>query len=217
MRLYRMDFLQILATHFGRYLGTDNATINRARAMGARICVEVDLSTEPVKGFSIVLSPKQCIWQEAKYEKLEFFCSKCCRQGHTAVVCRMGDKRKEDGNHKEKKVWKPKYKDGTLAIDTKMDKGEKPVDWEAGPSNVQMKKKVQDLCPMLTKIPLDKDNGKYVMEKSAGPQRSKEKNVEDYLTESDEEDCEEVWSDEDNRGPTGELMSKKLIGVDSLN
>ncbi|KAL5975299.1 hypothetical protein ACLOJK_031978 [Asimina triloba] len=37
----------IIATRFGRYLGTDNATLNRTRASGARICVEVDLTMEP--------------------------------------------------------------------------------------------------------------------------------------------------------------------------
>ncbi|KAK2648879.1 hypothetical protein Ddye_016368 [Dipteronia dyeriana] len=40
MHLYQRDCLQIFATRFGRYLGTDNATWNRSRAMGARICVE---------------------------------------------------------------------------------------------------------------------------------------------------------------------------------
>ncbi|KAL5999560.1 hypothetical protein ACLOJK_037845 [Asimina triloba] len=92
-----------------RYLGTDNATLNRTRATGARICVEVDLTVEPVKGFPIVVSPTKCIWQEARYEKPGFYCMKCHRQGHTAVVCRIGERLVFEGKPKEKsKTWQPK-------------------------------------------------------------------------------------------------------------
>lgn len=41
--MYRLDCLQILATWFGKFLGTDNATLYQTRSTGARICVEVDL------------------------------------------------------------------------------------------------------------------------------------------------------------------------------
>ncbi|KAK2662069.1 hypothetical protein Ddye_000643 [Dipteronia dyeriana] len=67
--LYPCDCLPIFATRFGRYHGTNDVTLNRSRATGARFCVEVDLTVEPVKGFSIVVSPTICIWQEARYEK----------------------------------------------------------------------------------------------------------------------------------------------------
>ncbi|KAL5984719.1 hypothetical protein ACLOJK_041341 [Asimina triloba] len=69
LHLFRPDCLQIFATRFGRYLGTDNATLNRTRATGARICVE----------------------------------------GHTAVVCRIGERLVFEGKPKEKsKTWQPK-------------------------------------------------------------------------------------------------------------
>lgn len=77
MHLYHRDCLQIFATRFGRYLGTDNATLNRSRATGARICVEVDLTVDPIKGFPIVLSCTRCIRQEAQYEKQGYYCMKC--------------------------------------------------------------------------------------------------------------------------------------------
>ncbi|KAL5982265.1 hypothetical protein ACLOJK_016336 [Asimina triloba] len=70
---------------FGRYLGTDNATLNRTRASGARICVEVDLTLEPVKSFPI-----------------------CSRQGHTSIVCRVGEKRKNEGRVNDNKIWHQK-------------------------------------------------------------------------------------------------------------
>lgn len=90
LHLNRIDCLRIFATRFGRYLGTDNATINRSRAIGARICVEVDLNEEPVQGFPIVMASTK-LWQEARYERQGFYCSKCSRQGHTAIVCRTGE------------------------------------------------------------------------------------------------------------------------------
>jgi len=43
LHLYCTDCLQILATRFGCYLGTDNATLHKIRASRARMCVEVDL------------------------------------------------------------------------------------------------------------------------------------------------------------------------------
>lgn len=36
MHLYCRDCFQILATRFGRYLGTDNATLNKTRTTSAR-------------------------------------------------------------------------------------------------------------------------------------------------------------------------------------
>ncbi|KAF5481437.1 hypothetical protein F2P56_002087 [Juglans regia] len=86
LHMYRADFLQILATRFGRFLGIDNATLHRTRASGARMCVEIDLTDEPVQSFPIVMANKK-IWQEVRYERPGFYCTKCCRQGHTSVVC----------------------------------------------------------------------------------------------------------------------------------
>ncbi|KAJ0103212.1 hypothetical protein Patl1_06268 [Pistacia atlantica] len=43
MHLYRKDCLRILVTRFGRFLGTDNATLNKTRATGARLCIEMNL------------------------------------------------------------------------------------------------------------------------------------------------------------------------------
>ncbi|CAI9760128.1 unnamed protein product [Fraxinus pennsylvanica] len=53
LHLYGMDCLKILASRFGRYLGTDQATLTRTRATGTMICVEVDLRDTPILGFPI--------------------------------------------------------------------------------------------------------------------------------------------------------------------
>lgn len=89
--MYKTDCLQILAMRFGHYLGINNATLNKTRATRARLCVEVDLKEEPIKGFPIVVSTNRTIWQEAWYEKIGFYYTKCCRQGHTKMVCRVGE------------------------------------------------------------------------------------------------------------------------------
>lgn len=88
LHLYRMDCIQILATRFGRFLGTDNATLYRTKAIGARICVEVDLKEDPVKSFPSVVGQQNHVWQEVVYENRDFYCRKCFRQGHTDIVCR---------------------------------------------------------------------------------------------------------------------------------
>ncbi|KAL5979501.1 hypothetical protein ACLOJK_019405 [Asimina triloba] len=104
-------------------VGTDNATLNRSRATGARICVEIDLTVEAVKGFPIVVSPTKCIWQDARYEKQGFYCTKCYRQGHTTVVCRVGERRKEVRKPKENITWQPKKFDiNGSSLGTKDDK-----------------------------------------------------------------------------------------------
>lgn len=102
MHLYGMDYLQILATRFGLYLGTDNATINKTRALRARMCVEVDLSEDTVQGFPIVVLANTKIWPEAKYEKYGFYCMKCHHQWHMSVVYRVGLKRQKGGDMKRR-------------------------------------------------------------------------------------------------------------------
>ncbi|XP_022889695.1 uncharacterized protein LOC111405160 [Olea europaea var. sylvestris] len=90
MHLYRPDCLQMFATLFGRYMGTDHATLNRTRATGARMCVELNLMDTVVKGFPISVSSTKTIWQKVRYEKMGYYCKKCGRQGHLEAVCRVG-------------------------------------------------------------------------------------------------------------------------------
>lgn len=115
MHMYRVDCLQILAMRFSRFLGTDNLTLNKTKASGARICVEIDLLEEPIQNFLIGVSTHQKIWQEARYEKQGSYCRKCHRQGHTEVICRVGLKefklekrvsQKADKKGKKTEVWK---------------------------------------------------------------------------------------------------------------
>lgn len=66
------------------FLGTDNATLHRTRASGARMCMEIDLIDEPVQGFPIMVANKK-FWQEARYERQGFYYVKCYRQ----AICQL--------------------------------------------------------------------------------------------------------------------------------
>lgn len=82
--------LQIQVTKFRWFLGIDNAMSHRTKASGAHMCVEINWTDEPMQSFPIVVENKK-IWHEAQYERPGFYCKKCCRQGHTSVVCRAGE------------------------------------------------------------------------------------------------------------------------------
>ncbi|KAK1578171.1 hypothetical protein Q3G72_028139 [Acer saccharum] len=194
MHLYRRDCLQIFATRFGRYLGTDNATLNRTRATGARIYVEVDLTMEPVKGFPILVSQTKCIWQEARYEKPGFYCMKCHRQGHTAVVCRAGEGRKGVGKPKgETKVWQSK---------NKITKGE--VSGSIEGLEIEVNTVLPDGKLTIIREDSNVNQNNFVIEGTSpgGAMIETESNhglrnsVENQKEDSNEE-CEEVWGDEE--------------------
>ncbi|XP_031287891.1 uncharacterized protein LOC116146622 [Pistacia vera] len=130
MHLYRRDCLQILATRFGHFLGTDNATLNKTRATGARLCIEMNLKEEPIKGFPITMSANRNIWQEVRYEKPGFYCTRCCRQGHTKVVCRIGEAGRKAGEEKNNRsliqyqqVWKEKVSEERKTSEKKGETG----------------------------------------------------------------------------------------------
>ncbi|CAI9757512.1 unnamed protein product [Fraxinus pennsylvanica] len=94
-----------------------HATLNRTRASGARICVEIDLLADVVECFPIIIGSKT-LCQRVKYEKFSFYCKKCKRQGHTEAVCRVGQQFHEKQKRKkivtigqEKNEWRKKSGD----------------------------------------------------------------------------------------------------------
>ncbi|KAK1557069.1 hypothetical protein Q3G72_017380 [Acer saccharum] len=142
---------------------------------------------EPVKGFPLVLSPKQCIWQEVKYENMGFFCSKCCRQGHTSGVCRVEERRRDDGKHYGNKIWKPKVNDGVLEINT----------------NTEIRATQMEKEAVLSIVPI-KERGHDINQMSMG---DKGNNI---STENVEEECDEVmepFAAEDRMVRLGNLLS----------
>lgn len=98
MHLYRKDCLQILATRFGQYLGMDNATLDCTHTSRARICMEVNLTMDPMQGFPIVVSNTKCIWQEAKYEKPGFFVKNVLGKGTLSWFIKLVRKGMKEAN-----------------------------------------------------------------------------------------------------------------------
>lgn len=96
--MYCIDYFQMLAMRFAKFLGTGNAMLYQTRAVGARICVEVDLLTEPVKDFQLKLGQCHTVWQEVMYEKPISYCTKCFKEVHKEALClaRMNGKETND-------------------------------------------------------------------------------------------------------------------------
>lgn len=72
--------------------GAGHATLNRTRATGARMCVELDLLDEMIEELSVMISTTKNIWEEVGYEKMDYYCKKCGRHGHPESVHRVGQK-----------------------------------------------------------------------------------------------------------------------------
>lgn len=111
---YRESFLRIITVPLGRFLCRDNATKCATKADGARVCLEMDASKEPIKGLWIGI-PHLCssFYIEVEYETLIAFCLKCLVQGHTVSRCtrKVGVNKDTDlrlkGSGKMVQVWKP--------------------------------------------------------------------------------------------------------------
>lgn len=66
------------------------------RAIRARICVEVNLLEEPLKGSPLNAEHKHPRRQEVVYEKPDFYCTKSHKQVHTKVVCRAASRMQDE-------------------------------------------------------------------------------------------------------------------------
>ncbi|GAB2239407.1 hypothetical protein Droror1_Dr00025320 [Drosera rotundifolia] len=88
--MYRKDCLHSIAKIFGKFLGSDKATLWRTRATGARLCVQVDANDNPMTSFEIEVGNKT-LWQEVIYEARALYCNRCQKLGHAAHSCKIFD------------------------------------------------------------------------------------------------------------------------------
>ncbi|KAF5466918.1 hypothetical protein F2P56_016799 [Juglans regia] len=94
----QLDCLQSFATRFGKFLETDNATVYRTRATGARLCVAVDLRDE--QGHTEV----------------------ACRMGQRVRRVHVGKQsRKVEGIKDDGKIWKEVGRKNSAVVITKED------------------------------------------------------------------------------------------------
>lgn len=180
------------------------------------------MTVEPVKGFPIVVSPTKCIWQEARYEKQDLYCMKCYWQGHTVVVCRVGERCKEDGKPKDKRVWQPKTSktrcsslgtkdDKELEANVKFSDDRLQVTQEDMVANVVQVANIDEAPNIITAGMTSNIEGESMKINQSGavpsilmsaemlkdPLQDSTKIADNQNDVSDEE-CEEVWCDKEN-------------------
>ncbi|XP_042980144.1 uncharacterized protein LOC122310314 [Carya illinoinensis] len=100
---YHDSFLRCITAPLGRYLKRDNPTKCATRTEAARVCIEMDVSKEPLRTFWIGI-PRQpnSFMQQVIYETLPAYCTMCNMQGHNEKTCkRNGRKKERDHDHKE--------------------------------------------------------------------------------------------------------------------
>lgn len=86
---YQDSFLRNIVAPIGKYLKRDNPTRCATRTKGARVCVDMDVSKEPVMSIWVGM-PRQLnsFIQEVTYETLLAYCLNCYMQGHNSKTCK---------------------------------------------------------------------------------------------------------------------------------
>ncbi|XP_035546525.1 uncharacterized protein LOC118348597 [Juglans regia] len=95
---YHESFLKIFTAPIGKFIRRDNTTKCATHTDGARLCLEMDASKEPISYFWIGM-PGSGRKQEIIYETLPAFCTHCKIQGHNDRTCKLHNRR--DGE----KIW----------------------------------------------------------------------------------------------------------------
>ncbi|XP_041025303.1 uncharacterized protein LOC121265683 [Juglans microcarpa x Juglans regia] len=102
---YHESFLRSITAPIGRFLKRDNPTRCATRTDGARICLEMDISKEPIQALWIG-TPRnpQSLYQSIEFETLPAYCPKCHVQGHNSKTC------KGEGKKRNVQMTEPKEK-----------------------------------------------------------------------------------------------------------
>ncbi|XP_042942631.1 uncharacterized protein LOC122276793 [Carya illinoinensis] len=101
---FHASILKVLTAPIGRFIRRDNSTKCATRTDGARVCLEVTASKDPILHFWIgspgLLGSRR---QGVVYETLPAYCSNCRCQGHNLKTCRRGNDQNKKG--KGSLVW----------------------------------------------------------------------------------------------------------------
>ncbi|XP_041009290.1 uncharacterized protein LOC121253324 [Juglans microcarpa x Juglans regia] len=108
---YHESFLRNITMPLGQYILQDNSTRCATRTDGARVCIKMDASKNPLDSFWIGI-PHQATsrLQEVVYETLPTYCYRCRMQGHNVSTCKWEggmktEERYQGEGGREKKVW----------------------------------------------------------------------------------------------------------------
>ncbi|XP_042973206.1 uncharacterized protein LOC122305010 [Carya illinoinensis] len=91
---YHESFLRNITAPIGRFLKRDNPTRCATRTDGARVCVEMDVTKEPIKALWIG-TPRipQSFYQIIEFETLPAYCLRFHVQGHNDKTCKWQGKK----------------------------------------------------------------------------------------------------------------------------
>ncbi|XP_041020462.1 uncharacterized protein LOC121262111 [Juglans microcarpa x Juglans regia] len=86
---YLESFLRNIVAPIGQYLKRHNPTRCATQTEGARVCVDMDVSKEPLMAIWVGM-PRQpnSFIQEVAYETLPAYCVKCSMQEHNSKTCK---------------------------------------------------------------------------------------------------------------------------------
>lgn len=89
LNFYHDSLLWNIVTPIGQYLKRYNPTRCATHTEGVRVCVDMDISKEPLLSLWIGI-PRQAnsFIQEVKYETLLAYYLNCCMQGHNSRTCK---------------------------------------------------------------------------------------------------------------------------------
>lgn len=112
--------LKSLMVSLKRFIRRDNPTLCATRIDGARVCLEVDASKNPISHLWIskLSLPKIC-HQEVVYETLHAYCQNCKQQGHNKTTCRFGFESQE----------KKKVRKVNCGVENRRIRGQFPTLW----------------------------------------------------------------------------------------
>ncbi|XP_035546258.1 uncharacterized protein LOC118348509 [Juglans regia] len=130
---YHASVLKMITAPIGKFIRRDNPTTCATRTDGARICLEVDASRDPITHFWLGCPGlPHSRRQEVVYETLPAYCCNCHQQGHNSKTCRIGKDHTKKGTGNQ--VW---VKKGSSAESkTELEVGKNQMDEnEAGGSS----------------------------------------------------------------------------------
>ncbi|XP_035551036.1 uncharacterized protein LOC109000303 [Juglans regia] len=97
---YHASVLKMITAPIGKFIRRDNPSTYATRTNGARICLEVDASRDPITHFWLgCLGLPHSRRQEVVYETLPAYCCNYHQQGHNSKTCRNGK------DHTRKGTW----------------------------------------------------------------------------------------------------------------
>ncbi|KAL9685162.1 hypothetical protein QQ045_022609 [Rhodiola kirilowii] len=97
--MYNPGYIEPIVTSFGRFLAVDNRTTSFNNPSFARVCVEIDTTSNLPDAVWIATGKESGFWQGIEYENTLLYCSKCKLHGHNLSISRKVKRKNEEEQH----------------------------------------------------------------------------------------------------------------------